>query len=48
MCPCLWKVKIPEYHDRTRKDGAYDKLCRKLKELEPAASKKSVVAKLKS
>ena len=28
---CLWKLKIPEYHDRTRKDAAYDKQCEKSK-----------------
>ena len=32
--PCLWKIKIPEYHDRTKKDAAYDNLCDKLKELQ--------------
>ena len=46
--PCLWKLKIPEYHDRTRKDAAYDKLCEKLKELEPGATKKSAIAKINS
>lgn len=46
--PCLWKVKCSAYHDRTKKDAAYAILCEKLKEIEPNATKKSVLAKINS
>ena len=46
--PCLWQVKSEEYHDRTKKDVAYSKLVKKLEELEPGATKKSVVMKINS
>ncbi|KAI4466551.1 hypothetical protein MML48_2g00003459 [Holotrichia oblita] len=45
--PCLWQVKSSEYHDRPKKDAAY-KLAKKLHELEPGATNKSVVTKINS
>lgn len=44
--PCLWRVKSKEYHDREKRDAAYERLVIKLKELEPDATKKSVVKKI--
>lgn len=46
--PCLWQVKSKEYHDRDKRNAAYAKLVLKLKELEPDATKKSVVRKINS
>ncbi|XP_069186498.1 uncharacterized protein [Procambarus clarkii] len=46
--PCLWQVKSEEYHDRTKKDVAYSKLVKTLEELEPGATKKSVLRKINS
>lgn len=46
--PCLWRVKSKEYHDRKKRDASYAKLLLKLKELEPDATRKSVVAKINS
>ncbi|KAI4456942.1 hypothetical protein MML48_8g00016446 [Holotrichia oblita] len=45
--PCLWQVISSEYHDRAKKDAAY-KLAKKLHELEPGATNKSVVTKINS
>ena len=45
---CLWQVESEEYHDRTKKDVAYSKLVKKLEELEPVATKKSVLMKINS
>ncbi|KAI4466571.1 hypothetical protein MML48_2g00000188 [Holotrichia oblita] len=45
--PCLWQVISSEYHDRAKKDAAY-KLAKKLDELEPGATNKSVVTKINS
>lgn len=44
--PCLWRVKGKEYHDREKRNAAYERLVIKLKELEPDATKKSVVKKI--
>ena len=46
--PCLWQVKSEEHYDRTKKDVAYSKLVKKLEELEPDATKKSVLMKINS
>lgn len=46
--PCLWQVKSSEYHDRAKKDAAYNKLAKKLQEVEPDAEKKSVLSKINS
>ena len=39
--PCLWRVKSKEYHDREKRDAAYERLVIKLKELKPDATKKN-------
>lgn len=44
--PCLWKVKSKEYHDRVVRDGAYEQLVNKMKEIEPEATKHSVIKKI--
>nr|CAH7721998.1 unnamed protein product [Callosobruchus chinensis] len=44
--PCLWKVKRKEYHDRAKKEAAYELLIKKLKEIEPNADKAAVVRKI--
>ena len=41
-------MKSKEYHDREKRDASYAKLLLKLKELEPDATRKSVVAKINS
>lgn len=46
--PCLWQVKSHDYHDRTKKDAAYAKLVKKLDEVEPGATKQSVINKINS
>lgn len=46
--PCLWKIKSSEYKDRNKKDTAYTVLLRKLQEIEPNATKKTVKAKINS
>ena len=45
---CLWQVKSEEYHDHTKKNVAYSKLVKKLEELEPVATKKSVLMTINS
>ncbi|KAF6215773.1 hypothetical protein GE061_000108 [Apolygus lucorum] len=40
---CLWKVKSKACHDRVVRDGAYEQLVNKMKEIEPEATKLSVV-----
>ncbi|CAH1098913.1 unnamed protein product [Psylliodes chrysocephalus] len=44
--PCLWQVKSADYHDRAKKDAAYNTLAKKLGELELGATKKSGLAKI--
>ncbi|XP_054744339.1 uncharacterized protein LOC129248746 [Anastrepha obliqua] len=46
--PCLWQVKSHDYHDRMKRDDAYTKLAKKLDEIEPGATKKSVINKVSS
>jgi len=46
--PCLWLKRSKEYHDRNKKATAYVKLIDKLKELEPNATKDTVVKKINS
>ncbi|XP_026688859.1 uncharacterized protein LOC113473425 [Diaphorina citri] len=43
---CLWKKKSADYHNRTKRDAAIDKLAKKLEELEPSATPKSVLKKI--
>lgn len=44
--PCLWRIKSPEYHDRTKKDAAYDRLLNKYRLIDNNADKDVVVKKL--
>lgn len=44
--PCLWHIKLKDYHDRNKKDSAYAKLVNKQKEVEPNATKDSVIKKI--
>lgn len=46
--PCLWKTKSSDYKDRNKKDTAYTVLLKKLQEIEPNATKKTVTAKINS
>ncbi|XP_074027710.1 uncharacterized protein [Leptinotarsa decemlineata] len=46
--PCLWKTKSRDYKDRNKKDSAYMVLLKKLQEIEPNATKKTVKAKINS
>ena len=43
--PSLWNIKSKWYHDRNKKDSAYTKLVSKQKEVEPNATKESVINK---
>jgi len=43
--PCLWRIKSPEYSDRNKRHNAYEKLCSKLIEIDPTATKEIVVKK---
>lgn len=43
---CLWHVKSKEYYDRAKKEESYSKLVEKLKEIEPHATRESVVKKI--
>lgn len=42
---CLWKVKSKDYHDRNKKVTVYVKLTKKFQELEPDATKETVLKK---
>lgn len=44
--PCLWRLKSVDYHNRAKKEAAYKKLTTKLRELEPDATKDTVVRKI--
>lgn len=44
--PCLWQTKSKDYHDRTKKAAAYEKLVQKLKEVEPQATKDCVLKEI--
>ncbi|XP_077300444.1 uncharacterized protein LOC143921154 [Arctopsyche grandis] len=44
--PCLWRIKSKDYHNRNKRDAAYNKLINKLKEIEPSANKDFVVKKI--
>nr|CAI5829229.1 unnamed protein product [Callosobruchus analis] len=43
---CLWRVKEKDYHNKDKRGAAYDKLLKKLKELEPNSTKDDVVKKI--
>ncbi|KAK7025487.1 hypothetical protein SK128_017606 [Halocaridina rubra] len=44
--PCLWRVKSKAYSDRVKKAEAYEKLIVKLREVEPEATRDTVVKKI--
>lgn len=44
--PCLWKVKSKEYSDKHKKSAAYDVLVNKMQEVDPNATRESVVKKI--
>ncbi|XP_045470089.1 uncharacterized protein LOC123677552 [Harmonia axyridis] len=44
--PCLWKTKSKEYQDTKIKDEAYEKLIKKISEVEPGANKEKVLRKI--
>lgn len=46
--PSLWNVKSKEYHDRDKKNIAYESLLSKYKEMFPQASKDDVKKKFNS
>jgi len=46
--PCLWKTKSKDYMNRSKKDAAYETLLKKLQEVEPNATKKTVKSKINS
>lgn len=46
--PCLWNVKSKQYHDRDKKNTAYETLLSKYKEMFPQANKDDVKKKFNS
>jgi hypothetical protein len=42
---CLWKVKSKDYYNRSKKDASYWTLIGKLHEVEPDATRDTVVKK---
>lgn len=46
--PCVWKVKSAEYHDRIKKNKAYEALLVKYKEVDADGTVKSVKQKIDS
>lgn len=44
--PCIWNVKSAEYSHRPRKEAAYAKLLENLKEIEPCATRDTVLKKI--
>ena len=44
--PCLWQTTAKDYHDRTKREAAYQKLVDIMKEVEPLATKDSVIKKI--
>lgn len=44
--PCLWRVKSKEYRDREKREAGYEKMLAKLKEIEPGATRDTVVKKI--
>ncbi|GBP23656.1 hypothetical protein EVAR_80273_1 [Eumeta japonica] len=43
---CLWKKKSKDYHDRNKKNAAYDRLINKYKPIDPNANRETVVKKI--
>jgi len=44
---CLWKVKSKDYYNRSKKDASYGILIGKVQEVEPDATRDTVVKKKK-
>lgn len=44
--PCLWRIKSKEYHDKAKRDAAYNKLLEKYKLIDPNADRDVVVKKI--
>ena len=45
---CLWKVKSKDYYNRSKKDASYRTLIGKVQEVEPDATRDTVVKKIKN
>ncbi|XP_039751715.1 uncharacterized protein LOC120627754 [Pararge aegeria] len=43
---CLWKTTSKDYHDRNKKNAAYDRLIEKYKPIDPNATRDTVVKKI--
>jgi hypothetical protein len=46
--PCLWRIKSKDYHDKGKRDAAYNRLVEKLKQIDPSADRDEVVKKKKN
>lgn len=46
--PCLWQIKSPEYHDRAKRDAAYNILLNKYRSIAKNADKDAVIKKINS
>lgn len=46
--PCLWRIKSKEYHDKQKRDAAYNALLLKYKQIDPNADKDIVAKKINS
>ncbi|KAL1488110.1 hypothetical protein ABEB36_015068 [Hypothenemus hampei] len=46
--PCLWQVKSKEYSDRDRKNQAYEIVVEKFKQVDPTATRDTVIKKINS
>ncbi|KAF5283133.1 hypothetical protein FQR65_LT14062 [Abscondita terminalis] len=44
--PCLWQTKSKYYHDRNRKNAAYNRLLEKYRPIDPSATRAVVVKKI--
>lgn len=44
--PCLWQTTSKDYHDRSKREAAYERLVEKMKEVEPLANKESAIKKI--
>lgn len=43
---CLWQMTSKDYHNKAKKEKSYLKLVQKLKEIEPLATKETVLKKI--
>ena len=46
--PCLWRIKSKDYHDKGKRDAAYNRLVEPLKQIDPCADRDKVVKKINS